>query len=110
MPLCDNLVHFGGGERSACGRVDISRRSQMQQQRGRRLVISGFKDQHAVVIAQGPVDVRDFDAHLLGRCLDRRRSFRGFVNSLDSLLSELDGLLLRWCRFADHRSEFFAQD
>ena len=63
----------------------------MQEQGRGRLVVRGFKDQHAVVIAQGPVDVRDLDAHLLGSRLQSRRPFGRFVNALDALLGELDG-------------------
>lgn len=57
MDLGDDRVHLGGGEGPAGCRVSIPRRSQMQEQGGGRLVVSGFKDQHAVVIAQGPISL-----------------------------------------------------
>src|ERR1022692_1897706 len=91
MHLGQNLVHLGGGECPHRCRVDVAQRSQVQEQGGGRVVISGFKDQHAVVIAQGPVDVRDLDAHLLRSRLHSRRPLRGFVNGVDALLGEFDG-------------------
>jgi len=65
MHLGNNLVHLCCGEGSNRGRVNIPCRSNVQEQSRSRLVVWGFKNQHAVVIAQSPVDVRDFDAQLL---------------------------------------------
>src|ERR1035441_2400294 len=69
-----------------------------------RLVVSSMplmpcwvnlKDQYAVVIAQGPIDVRDLHAHLLGRCLQCRSTLGRFVNALDALLGELERSIRR---------------
>lgn len=90
MHFGDDLVHLSRGESPYRCRVNIPRRSQMQEQGRGRLVVRGFKNEHTVVISQRPVNVRDLDAHLLARRLQRRRAFRRFVNAFDALLSELD--------------------
>jgi len=68
MRLGDDLVHLGGGEGSHGCRVNIPQRSQVQEQGRGRHVVSGYKDQHAVVVAQGPVDVRDLAWAGWSRC------------------------------------------
>lgn len=54
MHLGHNLAHFSGGESPHGRRVDIPHRPQMQEYRSSRLVVRGFKDQHAVMrVADG---------------------------------------------------------
>jgi hypothetical protein len=56
----------------------------------RRFVIWSIKDQNAVCIADGPIDVRDFESHFLGGCFERRCPFGRLTNALDALLRELE--------------------
>ena len=91
MNFGENRFHFRGCERAHGGGMDISHGTQMQQKRGGGLVVGSFKDQHAIMIPQSPIDIGHLAAHLLACRFDRGRSFDGVVDILEALLSKLDG-------------------
>ena len=80
-----DLVHFCGGEGPARCRVDVAHRAQMQNGGGRRLVIRGFQDQEAVVVAQRPVNLLYLRTQLLRLGLEDCRPLGRVVNVFNAL-------------------------
>jgi hypothetical protein len=69
----------------------------MQNGGGRRLIVRGFEDQQAVVVAQGPVDVLDLYTELFCFGLEDRRPLGRMVDIFDALFLSAPTSLLAPC-------------